>query len=143
MYPNECLWSVRKRASGKIGHVETGNKHQSDNCYSWLEIFIDFWQRENMLEIRVVHTLEEIQEVHRLVEKIWPEIYTPVIGSEQVAYMLENYQSFKVIQKDLQKGDHYFLLYEGDRAVGYTAYRENSEEIYISKLYLEDRKSVV
>jgi predicted oxidoreductase (fatty acid repression mutant protein) len=26
--------------------VETGSKHKSDNFYSWIEIFIDFWQWE-------------------------------------------------------------------------------------------------
>jgi hypothetical protein len=26
--------------------VEIGSKHESDNFYSWLELFIDFWQRD-------------------------------------------------------------------------------------------------
>lgn len=69
-------------------------------------------------------------------QEIWPEIYIPIIGEEQVAYMLATYQSLENIQKNIQNGDNYFILYEGNTPVGYTAYREEPGVFYISKLYL-------
>ncbi len=50
--------------------------------------------------------------------------------------MLAHYQSPAAIQNEVQQGAVYFLLLEGDRAVGYTAYEETQQQIYLSKLYL-------
>lgn len=74
--------------------------------------------------------------VDQLVKEIWPEIYTPIIGEEQVNYMLETYQSLENIQKEISEGDQYFILLANNQPVGYTAYRDSADEVYLSKLYL-------
>lgn len=74
----------------------------------------------------------------QLVKKIWPEIYIPIIGKEQVDYMLKTYQSMDNIQTEIAQGDVYFILVSSNKPVGYTAYRESKDEIYLSKLYLMD-----
>lgn len=84
-------------------------------------------------------TKDQMRIVDQLVKDIWPEIYTPIIGTEQVNYMLETYQSLENIQKEIAQGDQYFILMADDQPVGYTAYRASSDEIYLSKLYLSER----
>lgn len=86
-----------------------------------------------------VNTQEEIQQLFDVVQVIWQEVFTPIIGSEQVAYMLENYQSIDNIQTEIDKGANYFLLFFDGEAVGYTAYEESDSQIYISKLYLTSK----
>lgn len=71
-----------------------------------------------------------------LVQVIWPEVFTPIIGQEQVAYMLKTYQDLATIDKEIQQGAKYWLLMLDDQAVGYTAYEDLEDYLYLSKLYL-------
>lgn len=90
-----------------------------------------------MLEYYEVKTHEDIENLFKVVEVIWKEVFTPIIGSDQVSYMMVNYQSVKCIEKEINEGAHYLMLmYEG-KCVGYTAYEESYEQVYISKLYLD------
>lgn len=89
-----------------------------------------------IFKIEKVETAHQIEMVAQLVQEIWPEIYVSIIGEAQVNYMLETYQSLENIQQDIAKGDQYFILQEDNVPVGYTAYNESSEEVYLSKLYL-------
>lgn len=85
---------------------------------------------------KIIQSPEDFQTLDRLIKEIWPEVFTPIIGSDQVAYMLAHYQSPAAIQKEVQQGAVYLLLMEGDQAVGYTAYEETPQQLYLSKLYL-------
>lgn len=74
------------------------------------------------LNRKKVMTKEEVEELHPLIQEIWSEVFTPIIGSEQVTYMLATYQSVETIFQEIQDGANYFLLLEGQNPVGYTAY---------------------
>ena len=64
-----------------------------------------------MLIRTAVQTLDEISDLFPIVEEIWREVFTPMIGSEQVDYMLIHYQSIPVIEKEITAGAHYFGLW--------------------------------
>ena len=83
-----------------------------------------------------VRSLEEIQELELVVKEIWSEVFTPIIGSAQVSYMLETYQSPETIQQEIKEGAAYFILRLEDEIIGYTAYEEEADRLYLSKLYL-------
>lgn len=85
---------------------------------------------------KAVTTSAEIAAFHPLVVAIWQEVFTPIIGEEQVAYMLATYQSPATILTEIQQGVNYFTLYQGTKLVGYTAYEEEEDSLYLSKLYL-------
>lgn len=85
-----------------------------------------------------VITNQGINQLFEVVQVIWKDVFTPIIGSEQVAYMLKNYQSIENITHEINEGARYFLLTYENQAVGYTAYEETEEHIYISKLYLAE-----
>ena len=95
----------------------------------------------NQMEFKQVQTEEEIQTAAALAREIWTEHFTPIIGAEQVEYMLEHFQSAPAIRSMIESGYFYqFILLDGVRA-GYTAYRpqkEGDEEfLFLSKLYIK------
>jgi diamine N-acetyltransferase len=91
-----------------------------------------------MTVIRKVVTDTEIRVVSRLAHEIWVEHYTPVIGSAQVAYMLERYQSEIAIAAQIAAGYEYYLAYEEKQAAGYTSVIVHREEasLMLSKIYV-------
>ena len=49
-------------------------------------------------------------ELASLAEKIWRQHFTPIIGDEQVNYMLSNFQSPEAISKFIHQGYEYFFI---------------------------------
>lgn len=88
-----------------------------------------------MLE-KVKVTTKEIDELVAIIKEVWPEAFVPIIGQEQVDYMLATYQSKEQIEKEIAEGVQYFLLRKQGQTVGYTAYEIIDSKIYLSKLYL-------
>ena len=93
----------------------------------------------NDIVIHEVQKIEEITTVARLADKIWKEHYTPIIGSDQVNYMLEHFQSSKAIARQIELGYRYFLLETRDSTVGYFSVERREESLFLSKLYLLDQ----
>ena len=89
--------------------------------------------------IKKVKTTEDIEQTAQLAFKIWNHHYTPIIGRDQVDYMLKNLQSEKAIAEQIKSGYEYYLLYEKDKAVGYLGLRPNYPEgkLMISKIYVD------
>ena len=55
-----------------------------------------------MLTIIQAVSKSECNAISELANTIWKEHYTPIIGVDQVNYMLEKFQSSKVIFKQIQ-----------------------------------------
>lgn len=76
--------------------------------------------------------------VETLAHSIWREYFVPIIGSPQVEYMLEKFQSRQAILNQIEKdGFIYYLLEDknGNR-VGYFAVVPQQKELFLSKLYV-------
>jgi hypothetical protein len=56
---------------------------------------------------------------------IWTEHYTPIIGEQQVAYMLKKFQSVFAIEAQVEKGMLYYLLLHQDNPVGYFYFKNS------------------
>lgn len=85
-----------------------------------------------------VETSEEIEQVAGLAHKIWREHYNPLIGKAQVEFMLEKFQSAEPISKQIQEDRYlYYLLQQSDRNVGYCAFQERGESLFLSKIYVD------
>ena len=52
-----------------------------------------------MLE-KVKVTQNELEELVAVIQEVWPEAFIPIIGQEQVGYMLATYQSKTQIEKE-------------------------------------------
>ena len=52
-----------------------------------------------MIEIKSAETSDDFQTLEDLATIIWTEHYTPIIGIEQVAYMLDKFQTSEAMKK--------------------------------------------
>jgi len=86
-----------------------------------------------------VQTAEQIQEAADLAKIVWTEHYTSLIGSAQVAYMIEKFQSAPAITEQLRQGYRYYLMQSGGISVGYTSILSQPMEksLFLSKIYVE------
>jgi ribosomal protein S18 acetylase RimI-like enzyme len=90
-----------------------------------------------MIEIVRVITVSQIEAVATLAAEIWREHYTPIIGADQVDYMLKKFQSPEAVRTQIDANDLvYYLLYNDKRPAGYFAIQVRSDEVFLSKLYV-------
>ena len=84
-----------------------------------------------------VSTDDDIIELVKLARSIWIEHYTPIVGIEQVEYMLSNFHSRDVISKEIgQQKFMYFLIKDSHRTIGYLGIQIKSDVLFLSKLYI-------
>lgn len=95
-----------------------------------------------MSDLKRVHSKEQISEVVLLAREIWTEHYVPIIGQQQVDYMLEQYQSESAIAGQMSNGYEYYLMLHDGQSVGYIAIVPKADEdaLMISKLYVKKSK---
>lgn len=89
-----------------------------------------------MAEIRPVRSSKEIELTAHIADIVWREHYIPIVGKAQIDYMLEKFQSVKAMQKQISEGYFYYLLWEGEEAVGYFAIQLRDTDLFLSKLYV-------
>ncbi|MBT8327698.1 MAG: GNAT family N-acetyltransferase [Bacteroidia bacterium] len=95
----------------------------------------DTISRLSKTSINPVISEEEIASVVLLADQIWSQHYTPIIGKEQVRYMLDKFQSQLAIQEQISEGTQYFIL-TSEHPVGYCSYRKEEASLFLSKIYL-------
>lgn len=88
-------------------------------------------------QIRPAETEEQLQEIATLAKEIWHQHFTPIIGEDQVTYMVEKFQSYPALKRQIeQEGYEYFRIYSNDFLAGYTGIRPDTDSLFLSKLYL-------
>lgn len=89
-----------------------------------------------------VGTNEQIKELASMANEIWHEYWPALIGDAQTDYMVEKFQSYEALARDIGSGEYeyWFLVddLEDDRIVGYTGGRveRDTRRMFISKIYL-------
>lgn len=82
-------------------------------------------------------TDSEIDQIVSLANVIWHEHYDPIIGSEQVTYMLENFHSRNALRNQIDNENYlYYLIAQDGRNVGYMGLQPKDDELFLSKLYI-------
>jgi diamine N-acetyltransferase len=81
-------------------------------------------------------TENHVDIIESLAREIWTEHYIPIIGEQQVGYMLARYQSKQAIKEQIASGVRYFLIEEGPSFIGYIAVQTRGDELFLSKIYL-------
>jgi len=84
-----------------------------------------------------VSTKNQIEIVESLAKEIWTEHYVPLIGKEQVHYMLGRFQSTQAISEQIQRGFLYFLIEEDNQFIGYIGVQQKGNELFLSKIYIK------
>jgi len=86
-----------------------------------------------------VKSPEQTQRVANLAKEIWPEVFTPIIGAAQVAYMLAKFQSAEAIDSQLAERYRYYLARQENTDIGYMAVIPDfdNRNMMLSKLYVK------
>ena len=91
----------------------------------------------NSYEMIPIENDSDIKKLCALAREIWTEHFTPILKAGQVDYMLEKFQSFEAIKRQLAEGyEYYFLCFEGKFA-GYTGIHIEQDALFLSKLYVK------
>jgi len=90
------------------------------------------------MTIRELESGHDIMEVNRLAGLIWHEAYRGILAREQIAYMIERFQSVRAVTEQLAlDGYRYFLLEQPEgESVGYCGVQLRGGRLFLSKIYL-------
>ena len=91
-------------------------------------------------ELHLAQSETDARQLSGLAREIWTEHYTGLIGAEQVAYMLDRYQSAGQIWQDIRRnGVTYVWLDLGPNMAAYMAYSDKTDygDCFLSKLYVK------
>lgn len=89
-----------------------------------------------MMEIKEVKDTAAAVKAAKLADSIWHEHYADILGSAQIDYMLEKFQSVKAIEAQMREGMQYYLVRDDGMCVGYFAIEPQGKRMFVSKLYL-------
>ena len=78
----------------------------------------------------------EIQSTVALGKEIWTEHYSPIIGLNQVNYMLNKFQSLEAIKNQIKDGYFYYNLKIDKNQIGYFSVQHRKDKLFLSKVYI-------
>lgn len=83
--------------------------------------------------------IEDTGIIKQLAEAVWWPTYEPVLGKEQVNYMLNLFYNIDKLRQQIASEEQtYILLADDDKVIGFAAYspREENPEVYkLHKIY--------
>ena len=91
--------------------------------------------KDNMF-IEIVSAENQIAIIAGLAKNIWNEHFIPIIGKAQVDYMLDKFQSKKVIAEQIENGFLYYLIKHNNDYIGYIGVLAKQNQLFLSKLYI-------
>lgn len=90
-----------------------------------------------MTEFLKVEDEKDIEQVAELAHEIWNEHYHELLGSEQISYMLDKFQSAGALKEQISEGYEYYLIKKDGEFAGYIGiHPEESGRLFLSKLYI-------
>jgi len=92
-------------------------------------------------EIFKVKSKIDIKVLSDLADEIWREHFIPIIGEDQVAYMLKKFQSIEALNTQINNGVDYYIIKQSTNKVGYFAIKINSQmkNLQLSKIYIKSK----
>lgn len=90
------------------------------------------------LEVRKAESDTQVREIADLAKVIWNEHFTPIIGKDQVDYMVEKFQSYPALKEQISEEYEYYQIFSGGEFCGYTGIHPGEDNrLFLSKLYLK------
>jgi len=83
-------------------------------------------------------TTEDIPMIRELTMQVWPQTYTPILGHEQVAYMLNLFYNPESLTKQMTEMGHRFIIcYNAEQPVAFASWSETEPLIFkLHKIYI-------
>ncbi len=95
----------------------------------------------NKTIIKNVQSPKEIRVVADLASTIWNEYYAPIIGIDQVNYMVKTFQSAEAIENQIKsENQEYYLIYHLAQPAGYISIKLSGNDLFLSKFYVVKEK---
>lgn len=87
-------------------------------------------------------TPSDVSTITHLAHTIWHAHYPPIIGLEQVNFMLEKMYHPEVLSKHISEGTQdFFTIHSNEESLGFIAFEQKSQgELYLQKLYVLPEK---
>jgi ribosomal protein S18 acetylase RimI-like enzyme len=90
----------------------------------------------NDLTIRAA-TPADIPAIRDITMQVWPPTYVPIIGEQQVSYMIGLFYAPEHLKKQMAEGHNFIVCYSGSEPVGFAGWSEIEPNIYkLHKLYV-------
>lgn len=81
--------------------------------------------------------IEDIELIRILTMQVWPQTYVPILGEEQVKYMLDTMYNEQELQQQIQNGQQYLICYDDEQPVGFASYSQTEAQVYkLNKIYI-------
>lgn len=90
------------------------------------------------LRIMPVTNMELVYSVYAVADAIWHQHYTPILGEEQVDYMVEKFLSPEALVEQINSGYEYFLFSYDYTFAGFAGIKEEDGKLFLSKLYVDE-----
>ncbi|MBS1518106.1 MAG: GNAT family N-acetyltransferase [Bacteroidetes bacterium] len=92
------------------------------------------------LTFKEINNDEDIKALSVIAAKIWREYYPPIIGADQVEYMLDLMYSFKSLKKQIREDKNIFTAaYLDGRMAGFISISHKGDKNYfLHKLYIDN-----
>lgn len=79
--------------------------------------------------------------IAEMAARIWRAHYIPIIGAQQVEYMLTNMHAARNVVEQMQKDQMFCFILDGDDRIGYTSWSTPAKgELFIGKFYIDPEK---
>ena len=85
-------------------------------------------------------TASQLNIVRDLAYDIWPDVYSEMITTEQIDFMLEMMYNQDTLRRDVERGVQFYVLSTDEQPVGFFAIEPNTptpEVMRLHKLYLK------
>jgi ribosomal protein S18 acetylase RimI-like enzyme len=90
-----------------------------------------------MVQFKPVIHKADFKTIAELAKEIWTEHYTSIIGTDQVNYMLDKFQSETAIQHQIKIDKYnYHIISNKQKPVGYLAFKTEKNALFLSKIYI-------
>jgi len=86
-------------------------------------------------------TENDFATIENLAQKIWDKHYVPIIGAEQVNYMLKKMYSAEALIKQVQDGQKFHLVLNEEKETGFISVStKDNKDFFLHKFYILQEK---
>ncbi len=82
-------------------------------------------------------TAPDISLIRELTFKVWPQTYAAILSLTQIEYMLEIMYSKASLQRQMEEGSQFIIVYDDKEPVGFASFQETEPHIFkLHKIYV-------
>ena len=88
-------------------------------------------------DYKLVAKAKYIHNTADLADELWHEVYKRYSPARQLDALVEQLQSADAIEEDIDNDVNYFLVFLGDKLIGYFAWKMENTALHLMHLYLK------